>query len=176
MSAPNLTLYAATYDDPTAAIADYEVLKEMEADDFKVAGAVVMHRDGDGKVEVDSRGASAVAGGAILGGAAGLVVGLFAPPLLLATAVGAGLGAVGGELLKKHAEKEIGLDLEATMPPGSSAIIAMVDDQYADRIDKAFEKATKKVSKAIDSGDYEKLARALDAGDQDIVDALESKN
>lgn len=174
MTDPNLTLYAATYDDATSAGEDYQALKALEADDFKLAGAVVMHRDADGEVKVDASGTGAAAGGAILGGAAGLVVGLFAPPLLLATAVGAGLGAVGGELLKKHSEKQLGLDMEQTMPPGTSAIIAIIDDEYADRIDAAFAKATKRVSKAIDSGDYEKLAKALDKGDQDIVDALES--
>ena len=47
-------------------------------------------------------------GGAVLGGTAGLVVGLFAPPLLAATAIGAGIGAVVGKLSKKHHEKEFG--------------------------------------------------------------------
>ena len=55
-----------------------------------------------------------------LGGTAGLVVGLFAPPLLAATAVGAGIGAVAGHLSKRHAEKKMGVELEEYLPPGSS--------------------------------------------------------
>lgn len=174
MSDPNLLLYAATYDDTEAAAADYDALKAAQDDDFRVLGAVVMHRDEDGKVTVDERGPGAPTGGAILGGAAGLVVGLFAPPLLLSVAVGAGIGAVAGELVKKHQEKQIGLDMEDTLPPGSSAIVAIVNDVYADRVDRALEKASKKVAKAIDQDDYEKLSKALEEGGDKVTEALES--
>lgn len=173
MSDPNLILVAATYDDPDSAAADLAALKEIKADDFAVVSAVVMHRDAEGDVKVDESGAL-VAGGAVLGGAVGLVVGLFAPPLLLATAVGAGIGAVAGELAKKHEEKKIGLELNDVMPAGTSAIVAIVDDQYADRVDHAFAKASKRVSKAIDKGDYDKLQKALDKGGDEVEKALES--
>lgn len=169
----NLIMLAATYDDPTAASEDYAALKEMKADDFDVVSAVVMHRDADGKVKVDESGAI-VGGGAVLGGAVGLVVGLFAPPLLLATAVGAGIGAIAGELAKKHEEKKLGMELDDVMPAGTSAIVAIIDDQYADRVDHAFAKATKRVSKAIDKDDYEKLQKALDKGGDEVAKALDS--
>ena len=169
----NLILIAASYDDATSAQDDYRALKAAKADDFAVVSAVVMHRDAEGEVKVDETG-EAVAGGALLGGAAGLVVGLFAPPLLLATAVGAGLGALGGELVRKHQEKKLGMDLDETMPPNTSAIIAIIDDQYADRVDRAFAKATKRVSKAIDKDDYEKLQKAIDKGGDEIAQALDS--
>ncbi len=65
-----------------------------------------LNRDASGKVDVAEHDSGAhVAGGAVLGGTAGLVVGLFPPPLLAATAVGAGIGAVVGKLKKKHEEK-----------------------------------------------------------------------
>ncbi|MGB8382030.1 MAG: hypothetical protein WCG47_12475 [Dermatophilaceae bacterium] len=60
------------------------------------------------------------------------------------------------------------------MPPGTSALVVVVDDMYADRVDKALDKATKKVSKAIDSGDYEKLSKALSEGDEGVEKALNS--
>ena len=65
------------------------------------------------------------------------MVGLFAPPLLLATLVGAGIGAGAGALAKRHEEKAIGVDAEQWLPPGSSAIVAVIDDLYLDRVDKA---------------------------------------
>lgn len=174
MTDRNLILYAATYPDVTSAQEDFATLKAAEhTDDLEIAGAVVMNRDADGKVTVDET-AAPVVGGALIGGAVGVVVGLFAPPLLLATAIGAGIGAIGGELARKHEEKKLGLELEDVMPAGSSAIIAIVDDRYADRLDKALGKATKKVNKAIDSGDYDKLVKAFDKGDKEVIDALNS--
>jgi uncharacterized membrane protein len=172
----NLVLYLAAYDDTAAANADYESLKEAQrAEDFAVVGAVVASRDEAGEVTVDEHGvASPVAGSAVLGGTAGLVLGLFAPPLLLATAVGAGIGAGIGGLVKRHQEKELGLDVEEYLPPGSSAVIVVADDTYADRIDRALAKSTKKINKAIDEGDYEQLLEELDAAEKRVSDAANS--
>jgi uncharacterized membrane protein len=139
-----------------------------------VVGAVVMSRDTDGDVSVKESGGGEVGGGAMVGGGIGLVVGLFAPPLLLSTAVGAGIGALIGDLTKKHEEKQLGVDVDEYLPPGSSAIVVVLDDQYLDRVDKALTKADKKVNKAIDSGDYDKINKAIaDAGDN-VSDAIES--
>jgi uncharacterized membrane protein len=110
----------------------------------------------------------------VIGGGVGLVVGLFAPPLLLSTAIGAGAGALIGELKKRHEEKKLGVDVDEYLPPGSSAIVVVLDDQYLDGVDKALTKADKKVNKAIDSGDYDKISKAIaDAGD-DVTDAIDS--
>ena len=114
------------------------------------------------------------AGSAVVGAAGGLVVGLFAPPLLLATAVGAGIGAGIGELKKRHEEKKLGVDLEEYLPPGSSAVIVVVDDTYLDRVDKALTKSTKKINKAVDSGDYEELTKALQDADKNVSKAVDS--
>ena len=111
-----------------------------------------MSRDADGKVAVSEKGTPQVAGGAVLGGTAGLVVGLFAPPLLAATAVGAGIGAVVGRLSKRHEEKELGVELEEYLAPGTSAVVVVADDVYADKVENALVKADKRVNKAIDSG------------------------
>ena len=110
----------------------------------------------------------------MVGGGIGLVVGLFAPPLLLSTAVGAGIGALIGDLTKKHEEKQLGVDVDEYLPSGSSAIVVVLDDQYLDRVDKTLTKANKKINKAIDSGDYDKIRKAIaDAGDN-VSDAIES--
>ena len=176
MAAENLILYVATYDDAAAAEADFKALKEAQrAEDFAVVGAVVASRDASGEVTVDEHGvASPVGGSAVLGAAGGLVVGLFAPPLLLATVVGAGIGAGIGGLVKRHEEKELGVDVEEYLPPGTSAVLVVVDDTYADRVDRALEKSIKKVSKAVDKGDYEKLEKELEDADKRISDAVDS--
>ena len=110
----------------------------------------------------------------LLGATGGLVVGLFAPPLLLATAIGAGIGAGIGELKKRHEEKELGVDMEEYLPPGSSAVLVVADDTYLDRVDRALAKSSKKINKAVDSGDYEKLAKELEDADRRVSDAIDS--
>jgi uncharacterized membrane protein len=176
MANENLMLYAGSYDDAAAAEADFRSLKDAEAaEDFSVVGAVVASRNDAGEVTVDEHGsASPVGGAAKVGAAGGLVVGLFAPPLLLATAIGAGIGAGIGALKKRHEEKEMGVDVDEYLPPGSSAVIVVVDDTYLDRVDKALAKSSKKVSKAVDSGDVEKLQKELDDADKRVSKAVDS--
>ena len=174
MSAPmNLTLYVATYADSASANEDFAALKAAESADLRVLSAVVMSRDADGQVDVLSKGDGITGGGAVLGGGVGLVVGLFAPPLLAATAVGAGIGALLGHLTKKHAEKELGVELEEYLPPNSSAVVVVIDDVYLDRVEAALAKAVKRTSKAIDSGDYDKLEKALAKSDDQVSKAVE---
>ena len=174
MEHDNLTLYVASYGDAAAANDDFQALKDAKAAGLDVVGAVVMTHSTDGDVDVKEAGDGDVAGGAGIGAVGGLVVGLFAPPLLLSTAIGAGIGAAIGGLVKKHEEKELGVDLEEYLPPGSSAIVAVVDDVYLDRLASTIGKADKRVSKAIDSGDYDKIQKAIADAGGDISDAVQS--
>ncbi len=59
-------------------------------------GSVVVSKDLDGTVSLEQSDHTVEEGAAGLAGV-GFVVGLFAPPLLAATAIGAELGAVGGQ-------------------------------------------------------------------------------
>jgi uncharacterized membrane protein len=175
MVGDNLALYVASYADAASASEDFQLLKDAEAasDDFKVVAAGILSRDADGKVDVKEHGGG-VAAATGIGAVGGLIVGLFSPPLLLATAIGAGLGAAFGELMKRHEEKKIGVEVEEYLAPGSSAIAVVIDDRYLDRVEKALTKSTKKVSKAIDSGDYDKVKKAIDEAGYNVDDALES--
>ena len=172
MTDPNYTLFVAAYDDEASAKEDFKTLKTL--DDAVVVASVVMSRDDSGQVEVKEHGGGLVAGGTAVGAVGGLVVGLFAPPLLLAGVVGAGIGAGIGAIAKHHEEKEIGVDAEEWLPTGSSAIAAVVDDLYLDRVENSVDKATKKVSKAIDKGDYDAVVKAVNEGDEKIIDAASS--
>ena len=166
----NVSLLVAAYgDDASAAAEDFQAIKGL--DDIAVVAAVVLQRASTGKVEVTEHGGGLVAAGTTVGAVGGFVVGLFAPPLLLATAVGAGIGAGVGAIKKRHQEKAIGVDAEEWLPVGSSAIVAVVDDLYLDRVDKAVGKAAKKVTKAIDKGDYDAIVKAVNEGDEKIIEA-----
>jgi uncharacterized membrane protein len=169
----NLVLYVASYgDDATAAKQDYASLHHLG--DAAVVASVVLSRDASGKVDVDEHGGGQVAAGATLGGVTGLVIGLFAPPLLAATVIGAGVGAAAGAIAKHHDEKKIAsaVNEDDWLPASSSAIVAVIDDEYLDKVDAAFSNATKKVNKAIDKGDYNDIVKALNEGGEQVVQAV----
>lgn len=171
----NLILYIATYDDVETAAADFALLEDADAaDEVRIIGAVVMERDEDGEVDVRAHHTGLVGGGAGAGGVVGLVVGLFAPPLLLATAAGAAIGAGIGALMKRHTERELEVELDDVLPPASSAVVAVAEDRYLDRIDKALATSAKKISRAIDAEDYDKLRKELDAAGLRVDRAVES--
>ena len=169
----NVSLLVAAYgNDAAAAAEDFAAIKDLG--ETAVVAAVVLQRDSAGEVEVVEHGGGLVAAGTTVGAVAGFVVGLFAPPLLLATAVGAGIGAGVGAIKKRHVEKAIGVDAEEWLPAGSSAIAAVVDDLYMDRVDKAVTKATRKVTKAIDNGDYDAVVKAVNEGNDKVIEAAAS--
>ena len=169
-------MWSVRYSVSGAAADDFKALKAGEgAGDYQVVGAVVMNRDAERQGGCGrARQRCSRRGGAVLGGTAGLVVGLFAPPLLAATAVGAGIGAVVGKLSKKHQEKQLGVEMEEYLPPGSSAVVAIVDDAYADKVEAALVNSDKRINKAIDKGDYDELQKALAESSDEVSQAVTS--
>jgi uncharacterized membrane protein len=174
MSDENLMLYVAAYDQAGPARDDFDTLKALEGEDLQIVGAVVMSRDADGTVDVLEAGDGDVGRGAWIGGGIGLVVGLFAPPLLASTAIGAGIGGVLGHFTKKHEEHELGVAVDEYFPPDSSAVVVVVEDLYLDRVESALTKSAKKISKAIDKDDYDKLRTAIVNARENVDDAIES--
>lgn len=172
MTDPNYSLFVGAYDDETAAQEDFAAVKAL--DDVSVVAAIVLSRDEEGKVSAKEHGGKVVGKGTGIGAVAGLVVGLFAPPLLLSGAVGAGIGAAVAGIVKHHEQKKIGVDAQEWLPAGSSAIVAVIDDKYLDRIDAAVEKATKKTNKAIDKGDFDAVVKEVEKGDEKIAEAIAS--
>ncbi len=173
-SGDNLVLYVAAYSDKSSAQADFDSLKSAEGDDLKIEAAVVMSRDGDGDVDVLAKGDETTGTGAVIGGGIGLVVGLFAPPLLISTAIGAGIGAFLGHLTKKHEEKELGVELYEYFPPNSSAVVVVIDNKYLDRVEAALVNSDKRINKAIDADDYDNLQKAISKSQDEVDKAVES--
>jgi uncharacterized membrane protein len=175
MSTKNLALVVGSYDDTEAASHDYKALRNgQDSGGYEVIGAVVLVRDENGKVEVKEHGDKSVGHGAAWGAGAGVVVGLFTPPLLAATAVGAGIGAILVKIKKGREEKKLSDDLDDYLAPGTSAVVAVVDDKWADRVEKALDRADKRITQAIDADDYEKLQQAIAKSADDIVEQINS--
>lgn len=191
MTEKNLDLYIASYPDTTSAQEDFDALKvARDAGDVKILASAIIDRDDEGKVDVKEHVAHSGLKAAGWGALGGLLVGLFAPEVLVVTAAGtaiattalgtevaaglagAGVGGLIHEIRKHHEEKKLAKDLDEYLPTGSSAILALVDDEVADRIDKILARATKRVARAIDHDDYDKLVKALSEAGYEIDDEL----
>ena len=99
--------------------------------------------------------------GATIGVAGGLVVGLFAPPLLGAMVVGGLIGGLVGKLVKHHDEKGIAKDVDEVVPPGTSGIVAVFEEIWVDEVERQLAKADKKAVKEADKQTARELKKAL---------------
>ncbi len=73
------------------------------------------------------------------------MVGLFAPPLLAATAIGAALGAVGGKALHQKTGSKIEESAGETIPIGGAGLIVAYKHEDAGTVEPAVTRAIKKV-------------------------------
>ena len=64
--------------------------------------------------------------------------------------------------------------MEEYLPPGSSAVVAVVDDTYADRVEAALVNSDKRINKAIDKDDYDELQKALADSSDEVTKAVNS--
>jgi arylsulfatase len=137
------------------------VLKLAEQKTITVEGVVLVQKDADSQVHVVETGDHLGRKGAKIGGGVGLVVGLFAPPLLAATAVGAAAGAVLGKFAKHRLQSGIAEKMDTALPPGSGGVIAVYDTEGAAAVDKALANAVKKSVVQIDGTSAKELKAGL---------------
>jgi len=124
-----------------AAKDDYEAVRQCGA---RLWGAVVVTKDLDGELSIEQTDHMVEEGAAGLAGV-GFVVGLFAPPLLAATAIGAALGAVGGKVLHKKTGSKIEQAAGETIPIGGAGLIVAYKHADAATVEPAVTRAIKKV-------------------------------
>ena len=89
------------------------------------------------------------------------MVGLFAPPLLAATAVGATLGAVGGKVLHKKTGSKIEESAGETIPIGGAGLIVAYQHEVADTVEPAVTRAIEKVVGQAEGRHVQALKGAL---------------
>ncbi len=142
---------------------DYDAVMDLvEEKAISVQGVVLASKDAQGEMQVVEAGDHAMRKGATMLGGAGLVVGLFAPPLLAATAVGAGIGAVAGKFAKHRVESGIGEKLDGVLPDGSAALIAVYDTGDADKVKQAIPNSIRSAVAQIDGKDAKELKEGLE--------------
>ena len=138
------------------------VVKLAEDKAITLEGIVLVQKDSDGEVHVTETGDHLGRKGAKAGGGVGLVVGLFAPPLLAATAVGAAVGGVAGKFARHRLESGIGEKMDAALPSGSAGVIAVYDSDGAAAVDGALSNAVKKSLAHIDGMKAKELKAGLE--------------
>jgi uncharacterized membrane protein len=158
-------LYIAAYQDPDAARADWDTLKQLAADDvIKVDGLVLVSRPADGKIHVDDDFHTA-AKGAAWGAVGGAVIGLIFPPSLLAgAAVGAGLGLGAGGLLSHGEKAEIKAEVEDTLPLNSSGIVALFEEVWQPEVENSLSRADSVTKEEVDPDSAKEVKAAATAG------------
>src|SRR6185369_17810478 len=124
-----------------AAQEDYEAVL---ASGGYLHGAVVVSKDLKGGLSVEQTDHMVREGAAGLG-AIGFAVGLFAPPLLAATAVGAAIGAGAGKLLHHRTASKLEEQAGATMPIGGAGLIVAYPRSATDKVEPAVTRTVRKV-------------------------------
>lgn len=125
-----------------AAMEDYESVLSCGG---YLHGAVVVTKSLEGELEVQQTDHMVREGAEGLG-AVGFVVGLFAPPLLAATAVGAALGAGLGKLAHHRMSDKLEAQAGETIPIGGAGLIVAYPHSAAGTVEPA---VTRAVTRAV---------------------------
>jgi uncharacterized membrane protein len=143
-----IQLFVATFDNEFQAKQALKDFKEMDREGSLelIDAAVIVHTQ-EGKVKfeetADPSGKKWAKRGAIAGGVVGLI---FPPSIIASAAVAGGAGAIWGKVRDKGFKDEDLKEIGESMPPGTSAIIAVAEDKVVERLQKGLE-------------GYEKIAR-----------------
>jgi len=126
----------------------------------RLLGAVVVSKDLEGNLSVEQTDHMVAEGAEGLAGV-GFAVGLFAPPLLAATAIGTAIGAGAGKLLHKKSESKIEEAAGETIPLGGAGLIVVYNRSDADTVEPSVKRAIKKVVGEAEGHHVEALKGAL---------------
>jgi uncharacterized membrane protein len=158
-----LDVLIAVYLIPDLAQRDFDTFVKL-AEDKRITtdGVVLVTKDAEGEVTVQETGDNLGRKGVKAGGGVGLVVGLFAPPLLAATAVGAAAGGIMGKLARKRVQAGIGEKMDDALPPGSAGIIAIYEHADASTVAGALGNAIRSSLAQIDKASAKELKAGLE--------------
>ena len=146
------TLLVADFSDTTTAWEAYEALKSVEdGRTVEIEGVLVVTRDTEGKLEVQKATDHSTKHGFRWGLVGGVALGVLFPPSIIGSAAALGAaGAAAGKVRQRHHHRELEAELQDSIAPGHSGILALVSDPGVVEIRKALDKADAIVEKAVD--------------------------
>ena len=138
-------LIVTAYNEKNKAKEVLKTLKEMQrAGIISIINAAVMVKNEKGKVSISETGDTDARGGAVIGGITAGLIALFNPigalGLIAMAAGGAGVGAVITHFIDLGFPQEDLKDLSESLTPGSSAIIALVEQTWVEQVCEELEK------------------------------------
>ena len=157
-----LDVLIAVYLIPDLAQKDFDAYAKLAEDrEIVTDGVALVVKDAEGEVEVQETGDHLGRKGVKAGAGVGLVVGLLAPPLLAATAVGAAAGGLTAKFARHRMQSGIGDKLDDALPPGSAGIIAIYEHDGADAVAQALANAIRTSTAQIDKASAKELKAGL---------------
>lgn len=157
-----LDVLIAVYLIPDLAQQDFDAYVKLAGEgEIVTDGVARVTKDADGKMHVEETGDHLGRKGLRVGAGAGLVIGLFAPPLLAATAIGAAVGGVAGKFARHRVQAGIGEKMDDALPPGSAGIIAIYEHEGADAVAGALGNAIRTSIAKIDKASAKELKEGL---------------
>ena len=157
-----LDVLVAVYLIPDLAQQDFDAYVGLAGDGGIVTdGVALVVKDAEGEVHVQETGDHLGRKGVKAGAGVGLVIGLFAPPLLAATAVGAAAGGLAAKFTRHRLKAGIGDKLDDALPPGSAGIIAIYEHNGADAVASTLANAIRTSIAQIDKASAKELKAGL---------------
>jgi uncharacterized membrane protein len=152
----------AAFDDDDAAKAAYTALSEAESQGrLSIEGVLVVKTDDKGKIKVQEMTDHSTKTGVKWGAVGGLVIGIFFPPALLASAVGWGVvGGVLGKVRNVAHKSAMADELAGTLGPNQSGILALVKAGDVEGIKAAMPDATKVRTAGVDGDPAKQISEA----------------
>src|SRR6476620_12589184 len=137
MTTSTLEVFVAPYDNENVAAAASKAFQAAQRDGAidLIDAAVIVHT-ADDKVKIeetaDPSGKKWAKRGAIAGGVVGLI---FPPSIIVSAAVGGGAGGIWGKVRDKGFKDDDLKEIGESLPPGSSAIIAIAEDRMVAQLE-----------------------------------------
>ena len=136
-----LEIFVASYDSEDGAGEALKTFREADRDGaILLLDAAAITRNAEGKVHfvetADPSGRTMAKRGAIAGGIVGLI---FPPSIIGAALVGGGAGGLWGRIRDKGFKDEDLRAIGESLPPGSSAVIAIAEDRMLQQLQRSLE-------------------------------------
>ena len=172
------TLIVADFADTATAFEAYEALKSIEdGRTVAIEGVVVVKREADGKLEIQQATDHSTKSGLKWGLVGGIALGVIFPPSIIGSAAAlGGVGAATGKIRQLHHRGELADELEDSIAPGHSGILALVSDPGVVQIRQALAAADAIVEGAVERVAAEEIKAAAKEAEEEEKAAAKDKS